>query len=144
AQAFVPRDPARIAYVTQTTLSVDDTAEIVALLRARFPAIVGPRKEDICYATANRQEAVKRVAPRVDLLIVVGAPNSSNSQRLKEVGERRGCPPAPLPHGARDINWTPLGPLRRLGITAGASTPEVLVEEIVDAFAERYDIRVET
>ena len=144
AAAFTPRDPAKLAYVTQTTLSVDDTAEIVALLKKRFPAIVEPHKEDICYATTNRQEAVKRVAPQVDAMIVVGAPNSSNSQRLKEVAERAGCRVTALVERAADIDWARFGAIKRLGITAGASAPEVLVEEIIDAFAKRYAVSVET
>jgi 4-hydroxy-3-methylbut-2-enyl diphosphate reductase len=130
--------------VTQTTLSVQDTAEIVDLLKARFPQIAGPHKEDICYATTNRQDAVTRVAPIVDAMIVVGAPNSSNSQRLKEVAERAGCPRAALVQRAADIDWVKFGNIARLGITAGASAPEVLVEEIIDAFAQRYDVSVET
>ena len=144
ARAFAPRDAGQIAYVTQTTLSIDDTAEIVAILKARFPSIVGPHKEDICYATTNRQEAVKRVAPVVDALIVVGAPNSSNSQRLREVAERAGCGIAALVQRAEDIDWSRFGSIASLGITAGASAPEVLVEEIIDAFAARYEIDVET
>ena len=144
AAAFTPKDPDQLAYVTQTTLSVDDCAEIVGLLTKRFPAIVGPHKEDICYATTNRQEAVKRVAPIVDALIVVGAPNSSNSQRLQEVAERNGCPRAQLVQRADEINWSKLEGIARLGITAGASAPEVIVEEIIDAFAARYEISVET
>jgi 4-hydroxy-3-methylbut-2-enyl diphosphate reductase len=144
AQAFAPRDPNKLAYVTQTTLSLDDTAEIVAKLKQRFPAIVGPHKEDICYATTNRQEAVKKVAPMVDAMIVVGAPNSSNSQRLKEVAERAGCGRAALVQRAADIDWNVFGNVTRLGITAGASAPEVLVEEIIDAFAQRYDVSVDT
>jgi 4-hydroxy-3-methylbut-2-enyl diphosphate reductase len=144
AAAFVPRDPARLAYVTQTTLSVDDTAEIIAFLKQRFRAIVGPQKDDICYATTNRQEAVKRVAPQVEAMIVVGSPNSSNSQRLKEVAERSGCPSAALVQRAQDIDWERFGELRNLGITAGASAPELLVEEIIGAFAERYSISLET
>lgn len=142
--ALRPADPGSLAFVTQTTLSVDDTREIVDALRARFPAIVAPHKEDICYATTNRQEAVKRVAPLVDALIVVGSPNSSNSQRLKEVAERAGCPVSRLILRASEIEWQHFGAIRRLGITAGASAPEVLVEEIIDAFAERYEVRVET
>ncbi|MDQ0391543.1 4-hydroxy-3-methylbut-2-enyl diphosphate reductase [Labrys monachus] len=141
---FVPRNPDALAFVTQTTLSVDDTREIVEALRARFPAIVGPHKEDICYATTNRQEAVKAVAPRVEAMIVVGAPNSSNSQRLREVAERAGCPIAVLTQRAVDIDWTLFGGLASLGIAAGASAPEVLVEEILDAFAQRYTLSVET
>jgi 4-hydroxy-3-methylbut-2-enyl diphosphate reductase len=144
AAAFVPRDPQQLAYVTQTTLSVDDTAEIVALLKQRFPAIIGPYKEDICYATTNRQEAVKRVAPGVEAMIVVGAPNSSNSQRLKEVAERSGCARVALVQRADDIDWTMFGTIASLGITAGASAPEVLVEEIIDAFAARYAVSVDT
>jgi 4-hydroxy-3-methylbut-2-enyl diphosphate reductase len=144
AAAYRPRDPKNIAYVTQTTLSVDDTAEIVELLKLRFPDIVGPHKEDICYATTNRQEAVKRVAPIVDAMIVVGAPNSSNSQRLKEVAERAGCPRAALVQRAADIDWNEFGNIARLGITAGASAPEVLVVEIIDAFAQRYTVSVES
>src|SRR5688500_10064173 len=107
--AFTPRDPAQLAYVTQTTLSIDDTAEIVARLKERFPQIVGPHKEDICYATTNRQEAVKLVAPRVDAMLVVGAPNSSNSLRLKEVAERAGCPRVALVQRAADIDWAMFG-----------------------------------
>jgi len=143
AAVFTPRDPVKLAYVTQTTLSVDDTAEIVDLLKRRFPAIIGPHKEDICYATQNRQEAVKLVAPRVDAMIVVGAPNSSNSQRLKEVAERAGCTRAVLLQRAGDIDWAIFGALKSVGITAGASAPEILVEQIIDAFAERYTVDVE-
>jgi 4-hydroxy-3-methylbut-2-enyl diphosphate reductase len=127
---FTPRDPAQLAYVTQTTLSIDDTAEIVAQLKMRFPQIVGPHKEDICYATTNRQEVVKLVAPRVDAMIVVGAPNSSNSMRLKEVAERAGCPRAALVQRASDIDWTLFATIASLGITAGASAPELLEENV--------------
>ena len=141
--ALVPRDPANLAFVTQTTLSVDDTAAIVAALKARFPAIAGPHKEDICYATTNRQEAVKHVAPQVDAMIVIGSPNSSNSQRLREVAERAGCQTARLVLRAEDIDWPEFTGLRTLGITAGASAPEVLVEEIIDAFAAHYTIEIE-
>jgi len=141
---FSPRNPDELAFVTQTTLSVDDTREIVEALRARFPAIVGPHKEDICYATTNRQEAVKVVAPRVEAMIVVGAPNSSNSQRLREVAEKAGCRIAVLMQRAIDIDWALFGGLTSLGVAAGASAPEVLVEEILDAFAERYTLQVET
>ena len=137
------RDPARLAFVTQTTLSVDDTSEIVAALTARFPAIVGPRKEDICYATTNRQEAVKAMAPAIEALLVVGAPNSSNSQRLVEVGARAGCPYAQLVQRASDIDWRALDGARSVGITAGASAPEVLVNEVIDAFRDRHDVTVE-
>jgi 4-hydroxy-3-methylbut-2-enyl diphosphate reductase len=117
---------------------------MVDALKARFPAIVGPHKEDICYATTNRQGAVKRVAPVVDAMIVVGSPNSSNSQRLREVAEREGCGLVRLILRAEDIDWTLFGDIRRLGITAGASAPEILVEEIIDAFAERYAVSVES
>jgi 4-hydroxy-3-methylbut-2-en-1-yl diphosphate reductase len=139
-----PDAQSNLAYVTQTTLSVDDTREMVAALTARFPHIVGPHKEDICYATTNRQEAVKRVAPQVDAMIVVGSSNSSNSQRLKEVAERAGCGTAQLVLRAADIDWPRFEGLRSLGVTAGASAPEVLVEEVLDAFAARYAIEVET
>ena len=137
AEIFTPRDADKLAYVTQTTLSVDDTAAIVDLLKRRFPNIHGPHKEDICYATTNRQEAVKRVAPIVDAMIVVGSPNSSNSQRLKEVAERAGCPRAVLMQRAEDIDWDFFSGVTRLGITAGASAPEVLVEEVV-AYLKTY------
>lgn len=138
------RDEDNLAYVTQTTLSLDDTKQMVDKLHERFPKIVGPQKEDICYATTNRQEAVKRIAPIVDALIVVGSSNSSNSQRLKEVGERSGCPYARLVLRAQDLDWDHLTNIKTLGITAGASAPEVLVEEIMDAFAERFDLSIET
>src|SRR5215469_2655258 len=145
-EKFTPRDANKLAYVTQTTLSVDDTAAMVELLKRRFPDISGPHKEDICYATTNRQDAVKRVAPVVDAMIVVGAPNSSNSQRLKEVAMRNGCPYAVLMQRAADIDWSKFEHVTRIGITAGASAPEVLVQEIVDAFAQRFalDIKVIT
>ncbi len=143
ARAFQPKSPDNLAFITQTTLSVDDTAAIVAILAARFPAIAAPHKEDICYATTNRQEAVKQVAGRIDAMVVIGAPNSSNSQRLREVAERAGCPVSVLVQRAADLDWTRFAGIRRLGITAGASAPEVLVEEVIDAFAERYDVNVE-
>jgi 4-hydroxy-3-methylbut-2-enyl diphosphate reductase len=143
ARAFEPRDPERLAWITQTTLSVDDTAEIVSVLKERFPAIVGPHKDDICYATTNRQEAVKRIAPLVDRMIVVGAPNSSNSKRLCEVAERAGCPKAVLVQRAAEIDWADFSEAERIGVTAGASAPEVLVDEVIDAFAARYQIEVE-
>jgi 4-hydroxy-3-methylbut-2-enyl diphosphate reductase len=143
-ERLAPADPQNLAFVTQTTLSVDDTREIVDALRRRFPAITAPHKEDICYATTNRQDAVKAVAPRVDAMIVVGSPNSSNSQRLKEVAERAGCGISRLILRADDIDWSLFGNITSLGVTAGASAPEVLVEEIIDAFAERYEVEVET
>jgi 4-hydroxy-3-methylbut-2-en-1-yl diphosphate reductase len=137
------RDPERLAYVTQTTLSVDDTTDIVAALKARFAAIVGPHKEDICYATTNRQEAVKAMAPHCDAILVVGAPNSSNSRRLVEVGARAGCAYAQLVQRATDIDWRSLDGIRSIGITAGASAPEVLIDEVINAFRDRYDVTVE-
>ncbi len=136
------RDPEKLAFITQTTLSVDDTAGIVAALRARFPAIVGPHKEDICYATTNRQEAVKAMAPGIDAMLVVGAPNSSNSKRLVEVGRRAGCAYAQLVQRAADIDWRALEGIGSVGITAGASAPEVLIDEVIDAFRERYAVTV--
>jgi len=140
---IVARDPDRLAFVTQTTLSVDDTADIVAALQARFPKIVGPHKEDICYATTNRQEAVKVMAPKCDAMLVVGAPNSSNSKRLVEVGARAGCAYAQLVQRATDIDWRSLNGIASIGITAGASAPEVLINEVIDAFRDRYDVTVE-
>jgi 4-hydroxy-3-methylbut-2-enyl diphosphate reductase len=142
--AFVPKNEHNLAYVTQTTLSLDDAAEMVEHLKRRFPNIVGPHKEDICYATTNRQEAVKRVAPVVDAMIVVGAQNSSNSQRLREVAERAGCRLAVLVPRAAELDWAKFEGLSSIGLTAGASAPEVLVEEMIDAFAERYQVNVET
>jgi 4-hydroxy-3-methylbut-2-enyl diphosphate reductase len=143
AREFVPRDPANLAFVTQTTLSVDDTREIVEALKLRFPAINGPHKEDICYATTNRQEAIKAVAPEVDAMIVVGSPNSSNSLRLVEVAERAGCTNAVLVDRAADIDWSRYENIRSLGVSAGASAPEKLVDEVIEAFAQRFDIKVE-
>ena len=137
------RDPAKLAYVTQTTLSIDDTADIVAALTARFPAIVGPHKEDICYATTNRQEAVKAMAPKCDAMLVVGAPNSSNSRRLVEVGSRAGCDYAQLVQRATDIDWRSLEGITSMGITAGASAPEQLINEVIDAFKDRYEVTTE-
>ena len=139
----VVRDPDQLAYVTQTTLSVDDTADIVAALKHRFPKIVGPHKEDICYATTNRQEAVKAMAPKCDAILVVGAPNSSNSKRLVEVGARAGCKYAQLVQRATDIDWRSLEGISSIGITAGASAPEVLIDEVIDAFKARYDVTSE-
>ena len=138
-----PRNPAKLAFVTQTTLSVDDTIDIVAALQTRFPAIIGPHKEDICYATTNRQEAVKAMAPKCDAILVVGAPNSSNSRRLVEVGARAGCGYVQLVQRATDIDWRALDGITSMGITAGASAPEVLINEVIDAFRDRYDVTVE-
>ena len=137
-------DEMNLAFVTQTTLSIDDTKEMVEALKARFPHVIGPHKEDICYATTNRQGAVKKVAPQVDAMIVVGSSNSSNSQRLREVAEREGCPLVRLILRKEEIDWSLFGNVKRLGITAGASAPEVLVEEVIDAFAERFVLNVET
>jgi len=137
------RDPDSLAYVTQTTLSIDDTADIVAALQNRFPKIVGPHKEDICYATTNRQMAVKAIAGKVDALLVVGAPNSSNSKRLVEVGAKAGCQYAQLVQRADDIDWNALGDMQNIGITAGASAPEVLVNEVIDAFRAKGEVEVE-
>jgi 4-hydroxy-3-methylbut-2-enyl diphosphate reductase len=137
------RDPGKLAFITQTTLSVDDTADIVAALEARFPAIVGPHKEDICYATTNRQAAVKAMAPKADAMLVIGAPNSSNSKRLVEVGAAAGCRYAQLVQRAADIDWRALEGIGSIGITAGASAPEVLVNEVIDAFRARFEVSVE-
>ncbi|WP_448189105.1 4-hydroxy-3-methylbut-2-enyl diphosphate reductase [Azospirillum sp. sgz301742] len=136
-------NPGNLAFATQTTLSVDETAGILAALQARFPAINSPRKEDICYATTNRQQAVKAIAPQVDAVLVLGAPNSSNSKRLVEVAKNAGCPHAQLVQRAADIDWRNLGGIRRLGITAGASAPEVLVEEVIAAAKSRFEVTVE-
>jgi 4-hydroxy-3-methylbut-2-en-1-yl diphosphate reductase len=143
AESFVPRDPARLAYVTQTTLSVDDTRAIVDVLRRRFPTIAGPHKNDICYATTNRQSAVKVIAERAEAVLVVGAPNSSNSVRLVEVAERAGCRVAFLVQTPEEIPWAELPLIATLGLTAGASAPEHLVQGVVDAFAQRYEVTVE-
>ncbi|MBE1289393.1 MAG: 4-hydroxy-3-methylbut-2-enyl diphosphate reductase [Rhodobacteraceae bacterium] len=137
------RDPLKLAFVTQTTLSIDDTADVVAALKTRFPAIIGPHKEDICYATTNRQEAVKAMAVKADAMLVVGAPNSSNSKRLVEVGAKMGCNYAQLVQRATDIDWRALEGITSLGLTAGASAPELLVNEVIDAVRARYDVTVE-
>lgn len=141
--AFQPNDPERLAFVTQTTLSVDDTAEIVAALQARFPAMAAPHKEDICYATTNRQEAVKRLAASCGLVMVVGSKKSSNSLRLVEVAVRGGARDARLIDDASDIDWSWLEGVSTLGLTAGASAPERLVEGVIDALAERFDLTVD-
>jgi 4-hydroxy-3-methylbut-2-enyl diphosphate reductase len=133
-----------LAYITQTTLSIDDTREVVEAILKRFPAIHGPPLADICYATTNRQEAIKRAAPMVEAAIVVGSANSSNSQRLREVAERAGVKKTQLAGGAADIDWNIFGQISSLAVTAGASAPEVLVEEVIAAFEERYEIEVET
>jgi 4-hydroxy-3-methylbut-2-en-1-yl diphosphate reductase len=136
-------DPDNLAYVTQTTLSLDDTAAIVTALRARFPAISVPRKEDICYATTNRQHAVKAIAPRADMVLVVGAPNSSNSMRLVEVARNHGCERAMLVQRASDIDWDALGDVRVLGVTAGASAPDILIQEVLQGARDRFDVTIE-
>ena len=141
--ALEPRDAEKLAYITQTTLSVDDTAEIVAALTTRFPDIKGPHKEDICYATTNRQAAVKAMAEQIEALVVVGAPNSSNSKRLVEVGANAGCKHAVLVQTAADIDWRWFDTIETVGVTAGASAPEVLVQEVIDAFGARFDVSVE-
>ena len=137
------RDPKQLAYITQTTLSVDDTSEIVKALKTRFPEIVGPHKEDICYATTNRQEAVKAIAPLSDALLVVGAPNSSNSKRLVEVASKAGCEYSQLVQRAKDIDWRALKSVKSIGVTAGASAPDVLIQEVVEAFSNHYNVKVE-
>lgn len=136
------RDRERLAYITQTTLSIDDTADIVAALKARFPAIIGPHKEDICYATTNRQHAVKEMAPSVDAILVIGAPNSSNSKRLVEVGAAAGCRYSQLVQRAENIDWRALEGVKAVGLTAGASAPEVLMDEVITAFRDRYAVDV--
>jgi len=138
---LIVRDPSKLAYVTQTTLSIDDTAEVVEALKTRFPTIVGPHKEDICYATSNRQAAVKKIAPEVDALLVIGAPNSSNSQRLVEVAKKAGCENSQMVQRAAEINWNSLRNIKSVGITAGASAPEILVNEVVDALKARFEIK---
>lgn len=142
--AFTPKDAHKLAYITQTTLSVDDTRGIIEALEKKFPSIHGPHKEDICYATTNRQESVKSIADKCDMVLVVGAPNSSNSQRLVEVARTAGCGRSMLVQRASEIDWTAMEDIKTLGITAGASAPEVLVNEVVDAFRERFNVSVET
>jgi len=143
AEACAPADPENLAYITQTTLSVDETMRIVAVLRRRFPAIRGPHKEDICYATTNRQRAVKEIVQRCDYVLIIGARNSSNSVRLVEVAKAAGCPQADLVGGAQDIDWAAFEGTRRVGISAGASAPEVLIGEVIEALAARFDISIE-
>ncbi|MGF1464226.1 MAG: 4-hydroxy-3-methylbut-2-enyl diphosphate reductase [Maricaulaceae bacterium] len=142
AEAYAPADPNQLAYVTQTTLSVDDASEIVAVLRRRFPAIVGPHKNDICYATTNRQEAVKAIAPKCGIVLVLGSPNSSNSSRLVEVAERAGAARARLIENADQIDWSEVAEAGVVGLTAGASAPECLVTEVLDAARLRFEVDV--
>ncbi len=140
---FEPVDPAALGFVTQTTLSVEDTAGIIRALKERFPALEAPAAESICYATTNRQEAVKETAEGADLFLIVGAPNSSNSRRLVEVAERAGARMSLLVQRAAEIPWAELGAIRTLGLSAGASAPEIIVDEIIDAFRARFDVTVE-
>ncbi len=142
AKKFNPSNKDKLAFVTQTTLSIDDTAQIVEILKQRFPSLKQPKKEDICYATTNRQEAIKQVAPNVDALIVVGSPNSSNSKRLVEVAERSGCKKSILIERANELDWSLFENISSLGLSAGASAPETLVDEIIQAFAKRFSIEV--
>ena len=143
AEVLEIEDPERLAFITQTTLSVDDTVDIIEVLQRRFPAIAGPKKEDICYATTNRQHAVKEIAERCDALLVVGAPNSSNSARLVEVASKLGCDRSMLVQRAADVDWAALEGISVLGITAGASAPEILVEEVIAACRERYEVSID-
>ena len=137
---IIPRNEEKLAYITQTTLSVDDTIEIVKKLKERFPKIIGPHKEDICYATTNRQEAVKAVSPKVDALLVIGAPNSSNSKRLVEVGKSSGCKYSQMVQRASDIDWRALEGVKSIGITAGASAPEILINEVILTISDRFNV----
>ncbi|MBK7361778.1 MAG: 4-hydroxy-3-methylbut-2-enyl diphosphate reductase [Micavibrio sp.] len=139
---FVIKDTSKLAYCTQTTLSVDDTAEIVTALQKKFPQMQGPHKEDICYATTNRQAAVKAIAPSSDAIIVIGAPNSSNSMRLVEVAALNGCPKSTLVQRASEINWEWLDGVKSLGLSAGASAPEVLVDEVIERLRERFEVTI--
>ncbi|MEK1891541.1 MAG: 4-hydroxy-3-methylbut-2-enyl diphosphate reductase [Phyllobacterium sp.] len=143
AEAYLPTDPDNLGFVTQTTLSVDDTAGIIATLQRRFPALTAPAAESICYATTNRQDAVKAAAPGCDLFLVVGAPNSSNSKRLVEVAERSGASQSMLVQRASDIEWDAVGDISIVGLSAGASAPEIIVDEIIQFFSERYAVSIE-
>ena len=143
AAVYAPADPDNLGFVTQTTLSVDDTAGVIAKLQERFPNLTAPAADSICYATTNRQEAVKQAAPGCDLFLVVGAPNSSNSKRLVEVALRAGAKKSVLVQRASEIDWESLGEIRTVGLSAGASAPEVIVDEIIEAFRARYDATVE-
>ncbi|MEP7457154.1 4-hydroxy-3-methylbut-2-enyl diphosphate reductase [Phyllobacterium sp. SB3] len=143
AASYVPSDPENLGFVTQTTLSVDDTAGILATLQERFPALTAPAAESICYATTNRQDAVKAAAPGCDLFLIVGAPNSSNSKRLVEVAERAGARQSLLVQRASDIDWSGVGEITTVGLSAGASAPEIIVDEIIQSFSERYSVSIE-
>ncbi len=142
AESVAVDTPDRLAYITQTTLSVDDTTDMISILRRRFPAIHGPKQEDICYATTNRQQAVKAIAANCDAVLVVGAPNSSNSARLVEVALKAGCAQAMLVQRGADVDWQKLQGIARLGVTAGASAPEILVEEVIEACRERFEVTI--
>lgn len=143
ARRYQPQDADMLGYVTQTTLSVDDTAEIIAVLAERFPALQAPSAESICYATTNRQDAVKQAAPGSDLFLIVGAPNSSNSMRLVEVAKRAGAGKSLLVQRAADIPWEDIGAPKVIGLSAGASAPEIIVEEIIEGFRQRFDVTVD-
>jgi 4-hydroxy-3-methylbut-2-en-1-yl diphosphate reductase len=143
AETYIPEDPDNLGFVTQTTLSVDDTAGIIATLQRRFPALTAPAAESICYATTNRQEAVKAAAPGCDLFLIVGAPNSSNSKRLVEVAERSGAAQSLLVQRAADIDWSTIGDISVVGLSAGASAPEIIVDEIIQSFSEQYIVSIE-
>jgi 4-hydroxy-3-methylbut-2-enyl diphosphate reductase len=142
-QRIKPRDKSNLAFITQTTLSIDDTSDIIAALKSRFPNIVGPSKEDICYATTNRQSAVKEIATKTKNLLVIGAPNSSNSNRLVEVGLKAGCAYSSLVERASEIDWALYKNISSIGLTAGASAPDNLVDEVIEAFNERFDTTLE-
>ena len=143
AQRLNPPKDAPLAYITQTTLSVDDTADIVAVLKRRFPQIAGPRKDDICYATTNRQEAIKAIAPKADTVLVIGSSNSSNSMRLVEVARKAGAKRASLIENESAIDWSMIEGASTVGVSAGASAPEILVERVIAAFRDRYEVNVE-
>jgi 4-hydroxy-3-methylbut-2-enyl diphosphate reductase len=139
-----PKSKNKLAFITQTTLSVDDTADIVKALKGRFPEIIGPHKEDICYATTNRQSAVKKIAPKIEALLVVGSNNSSNSRRLVEVGKKAGCKYAQLIQDETNIDWRALDGIKSIGITAGASAPEVLINRVINAFQFKFNVTLKT
>lgn len=142
AEQVQPPDPDRVAYATQTTLSVKETESVLEILKRRFPKLAAPRREDICYATTNRQRAVETIAPDADLTLIIGAPNSSNSMRLVEVARAAGCPAATLVESAQEMDWSLLGGVRTVAVSAGASAPERLVDELIDACRERYEVAV--
>lgn len=141
-ERFTPPRPDKLAYCSQTTLSVDDTAEIVGALKQKFPSIIGPSKEDICYATTNRQDAVRQIAPQVDAVLVIGSPNSSNSKRLVEVAQNNGCDKAFLVQDSTEIPWDDITGIGKLGLTAGASAPDILIQNVLTALSTRFNITV--